>query len=71
MPYRSKGWLVEHDAVTLFNLGEMYDHGDGVPQDYERASYYYALAAGRGHAEAQCELGFLCSQGDGVDQDYE
>ena len=51
------GRLVEPDASTLYNLGKCYWNADGVVQDYERARLYYELAAGKGHADAQCCLG--------------
>ena len=33
------GNLVEPNASTLYNLGELYWHANGVAQDYERASF--------------------------------
>ncbi len=35
------------DANAQFNLGLMYDNGQGVPQDYVRAHMWFNLAASR------------------------
>ncbi len=35
------------DAEAQFNLGSMYYHGYGVPQDYVQAHMWYKLAASR------------------------
>ena len=40
------------DANAQFNLGVMYDQGQGVPQDYQQAVKWYRLAADQGHASA-------------------
>ena len=50
------------DAVAQFNLGVMYDEGDGVPQDYATALKWYRLAAEQGHADAQQQYGELVLQ---------
>ena len=33
------------DASAQFNLGKMYDEGDGVPQDYKTAVKWYKLSS--------------------------
>lgn len=35
------------------NLGVLYHRGNGVSQDYDKAKYYYELAANQGNACAQ------------------
>ena len=45
------------DARAQFNLGLMYDNGEGVPQDYKSALKWYTLAAEQGHADALYNLG--------------
>ena len=40
------------DASAGYNLGVMYDHGQGVPQDYAEAVKWYRLAAERGGRSA-------------------
>ena len=57
-------------APAQYNLGLMYDNGQGVPQNYAEAMSWYRRAAETGHAKAQNDLGFLYSNGKGVPQDY-
>ena len=58
------------DATAQFNLGVMYNFGQGVPQDYQEAVRWYRLAAEQGYAPAQFNLGFLYDKSLGVPQDY-
>jgi TPR repeat protein len=37
------------DADAQFNLGVMYDRGDGIPQDYAEAAKWHRLAAEQGN----------------------
>ena len=53
-----------------YNLGVMYDNGQGVPQDYKEAVKWYRLAAEQGLARAQYNLGVMYGTGQGVLQDY-
>ena len=53
-----------------YNLGLVYDHGAGVPQDYKEASRLYTLAAEQGFAMAQTELGTMYYNGHGALADY-
>jgi TPR repeat protein len=46
-------------AVAQFNLGLMYDIGQGVPQNYPEAVKWYRLAADQGRADAHYQLGHL------------
>ena len=57
-------------AIAQFNLGVMYDKGQGVPQYYAEAVRWYRLAAEQGDADAQFNLGVIYSNGRGVPQDY-
>ena len=54
------------DADAQFNLGLMYDNGQGVPQDYAEAFKLYRLAAEKGFAAAQTNIGFMYDKGQGV-----
>ena len=47
------------DVDAQFNLGVMYDNGEGVPQDYAEAVRWYRLAAEQGNASAQFNLGSM------------
>ena len=47
------------DSEAQFNLGVIYDNGEGVPQDYAEAVKWYRKAAEQGDAAAQSNLGFM------------
>lgn len=57
-------------AGAQYNLGLMYETGEGVPQDYVEAVRWYRLAAEQGHTGAQNNLGVMYANGQGVPQDY-
>ena len=64
-----KLWLPlaeQGDASAQFNLGMMYDKGQGVKQDDVEAVKWYRQAAEQGHAKAQFILGGLYWLGKGV-----
>ena len=58
-------------AGAQFNLGWMYESGQGVTQDYQEALKWYHLAAEKGHAGAQFNLGWMHESGQGITQDYQ
>jgi len=58
------------DVEAQFNLGLMYDQGQGVPQNYSEAVKWYRKAAEQGHADAQYFLGTMYVQGQGVPLNY-
>ena len=58
------------DADAQYNLGVMYNEGDGVLQDYKEAVKWFRLAAEQGHANAQYNLGQMYRKGNGVPQNY-
>jgi TPR repeat protein len=43
-------------ASSQFNLGLCYAHGDGVPQDFEKATKWWQIAAENGNAQAEERL---------------
>ena len=57
------------DALAQFNLGVMYDNGEGVPQDYVEVLKWNRKAAERGNASAQFKLGVMYDNEEGVAQD--
>ena len=57
------------DAFAQYNLGVMYDNGDGVIKDAAEAVKWYRKAAEQGNADAQCNLGVMYAKGDGVIKD--
>ena len=51
-------------------LGDMYEQGDGVIQDFKKALYWWTISAVQGNADAQLKLGEMYHYGQGVTQDY-
>ena len=58
------------DAKAQFNMGILYEKGQGVPQDLQEAFRWYYLAAAQGDASTQNVLGMLYEYGQGVPQDF-
>ncbi|MBP6103729.1 MAG: sel1 repeat family protein [Gammaproteobacteria bacterium] len=62
----------EHAAKTQnhpgaqFNLGVLYEHGEGVQKDLNAAVQWYEKAAQQNNAKAQYNLGFLLLEGFGI-----
>ena len=56
--------------TSQYNLGVMYENGQGVRQDYVEAARWYTLAAEQGYGAAQYKLGVMYANGQGVLQDY-
>jgi TPR repeat protein len=54
------------DAQAQAQLGFMYEHGRGVPQDYVAAVRWYMCAAEQGYPTAQYLLGLMYDKGHGV-----
>lgn len=57
------------DIASQFHVGQMYDGGYGVKQDYSKASYWYQKAAEAGNMDAQKSLAIMYYHGEGVFQD--
>jgi len=53
-----------------FNLGVMYEKGQGVPQNLQEAVKWYRLVAEQGYASAQYYLALMYYSGKGVPKDY-
>ena len=53
-----------------YNLGFMYDNGQGLTQDKAEAVKWYRLAAEQAHGDAQLNLGAIYRNGIGVPQDF-
>src|SRR5207248_2229883 len=54
---------------AAFNLGVMYDLGQGVTKDYAEAQKWYRKAADEGYAGAMANLGILYYNAQGVKRD--
>jgi uncharacterized protein len=57
------------DAAAQLKLGDMYDLGEGVAQDFKEAVKWYRAAAEQGNAQAQFALAEMYKNGDGVAKD--
>ena len=62
--------IAEQDyAFAQYNLGIMYEYGNGVAKDYAEAAKWYRLSAEQGYAIGQYSLGLMYSNGYGVLKD--
>jgi TPR repeat protein len=62
---------VEHgDATSMYNLGQLYENGFGVEQDYAKAREWYEKAAAKDNTSAMFDLGWFYDSGEVVEQDY-
>ena len=59
----------DDDPKAMYQVGYMYDHGQGVPQDITEAAKWYLKAAEGGNAKAQYRMGLFYATGTGVDKD--
>ena len=66
----TKSLAEQGDALAQFNLGLMYDIGEGVPENDAEAVKWYRLAAEQGRADAQYNLGVMYATGEGVPENY-
>ena len=65
-------WADENGFAPAQNqLGQIFEYGLDVEQDYAEAAKWYRKAAEQESIEAQHNLGVLYEYGCGVDQDYE
>jgi TPR repeat protein len=55
--------------MAQYNLGCMYDNGDGVRKNAREAVRYYELAAAQSHCDAEYNLALKYIDGDGVAKD--
>jgi TPR repeat protein len=72
-PKTGAQWLLEAakrgHADALYAVGNMYDLGDVLPHDAQKAVIYYKEAALKGQADAQDAIGLMFYTGEGVGQD--
>jgi TPR repeat protein len=66
---RERQLAKQGNADAQYNLGVMYNEGQGVPEDDNAAFKWYTLAAEQGNAGAQVILGLIYDNGRGVPQD--
>ncbi len=58
------------NSKAQYYLGKSYDHGEGVPVDYNEAAKWYRKSAEQGDPDGQSGLGVLYANGQGVPGDY-
>lgn len=63
--------MFENGSASQCNLADKYEHGLGVPQDFEKALYWYGQSAAMGNEVAQYSLGNMYLHGRGVARDLE
>ena len=61
-----KALAEQGNAGAQYNLGYMYDTGDGVPENDSEAVKWYRKAAEQGLAGPQFNLGIMYANGEGV-----
>jgi hypothetical protein len=59
------------DARAQYQLGVMYQRGEGVDADTTEAARWYGLAADQGYAPSKINLARLHHTGDGVAHDHD
>ncbi len=57
-------------AISMYNLGELYENGIDLPIDYEKALHYYNKSSKENYGEAYYKLGYFYLNGIGVDAYY-
>jgi TPR repeat protein len=57
------------NKVALLNIGDLYYHGFGLEQNYEKAFEYMEMSASSGCIQAMFNLGEMFYAGKGVKQD--
>jgi len=53
-----------------YNLGILYENGQGVAKDYKQAFFWYKKVANQGYPNAQNKIGVMYAEGKGVERDY-
>ena len=59
------------NSEAQFDVGSMYEKGNGVARDKAKAFEWYLKAAQNGHPTAQFALGVCYENGDGVEKDLQ
>ncbi len=65
LPLAKKGF-----AKAQYNLGVMYEKGNGVEKNLKKAKKWFQFAAEQGLSRAQYNLGLMYGKGNGVAKDY-
>jgi TPR repeat protein len=59
------------DDRAQYQLGQMYDYGQGVDRNIDKAVYWYERASAAGNKQAQHSLGIIYIVGRGLNPDYD
>lgn len=62
-------WAQADEAQAQYSLGQIYEYGYIVPQDYQKALTWYDKAANKGITEAWLQMGYLHENGLGTVKD--
>ena len=57
-------------SLLQFQLGQMFQRGNGKTRDYQQAAKWYTLSAKQGYRSAQHLLGAMYAQGRGVARNH-
>ena len=57
------------NSLAQYNVGLIYNNGNGIPRDAITAAEWFRLAADQGDVRAQYMLGVMYARGDGVSKD--
>jgi TPR repeat protein len=60
----------ENEVDAIFNLGYMYENGQGVEINLSEAFKWYMLSAKQGHSNSQYNIGMMYENGEGVSKNY-
>jgi TPR repeat protein len=60
----------EGEERAMVELGNLYEDGSGVPQDYSEAARWFRVAADRGNTTGMLRIGSMYYTGKGVPQNY-
>ncbi len=63
------GQSARYQASAAYNLGIMYEKGQGVPQDYAKAAEAFEMGVKKGDTSSAEELAKLYDNGQGVEKD--
>ena len=58
------------DPVAEFEVGKSFYFGNGVPQDYSLALFWYKKSAQQGNNDAEFNVASMYEQGEGTPQNY-
>jgi hypothetical protein len=64
-----KEYMDDHNPASLYHVGYMYAHGEGVQLDPVEAANWYRKSAEKGYAPALYRMGEIYENGFGVEQD--